>query len=243
MATRVHHVTHDRASETPRSTSDQNLAEARERLQRFAIAWHAEYVQPGPLALAIGDRTLVWQPPTLDDELLAPGLDEAAFLTLRAVQADLLALNSPVEKRTALRIMRDRRLALTALLERGAPKRTKEQHLYLTDGEPLTICMGEAHAIRGANWKKKTAPVKRVGDVGFTVIGCLSIFPDCTRTTGGNMWPWFCEECRSDKRNRPRDQGREVSKRYAPRNLDRDATVYYASAFRLTDDAGDLTHE
>ena len=63
------------------------------------------------------------------------------------VQADLLALESPVDK-TARALMRDRHHALIALIERYLPKRTKKL-LDLTHGAPLTICMGDAYAIRG----------------------------------------------------------------------------------------------
>ena len=214
---------------------DQSRAEARERLQRFALAWHTEYVRPGPLSVSLDDETtLTWQPPSLADELLAPGLDEAAFATLRAVQADLLALESPVEDKTARALMRDRHHALIALLERYLPKRTKEILLEHTDGAPLTICMGDAYAIRGtpatpdeaeAHWKKKHIHVHGVGDVGLTVKGCLSIFPESTRTTGWQMWRRFCEDCRSDKRHPHREQRRDLRRRLSASRLGADATV------------------
>jgi hypothetical protein len=225
---------------------DQSRAEARERLQRFALAWHTEYVRPGPLTLCFEDgTTMTWQPPSLVDELLAPGLDEAAFVTLRAVQADLLALESPVEDKTARALMRDRRHAFIALLERYLPKRTKEKLLDLTDGAPLTICMGDAYAIRGTlanpaegRWKKKHIRVRGVGDVGFTVKGCRSIIPESTRTTGWQMWRRFCEDCRSDKRHPHRDQGRDLRSDLSASRLGADATVY-ASMLHITDGDGE----
>ncbi len=187
---------------------------------------------------------LTWHAPTLDEEL-TPDLEEAALATLRYVQTDLCGFEAPLEPETARTLMRDRRNALLALIERYAPKRTKELQLEQTDGEPLTVCIGHAHAIRypgDARWKKKTVPVwlnegaDGLTHVGFTVAGCRSVFPDCRRTTGGNMWPWFCEECKGERRHPARDQGRKLRAKLNRMRRGEGATVYESSFHIATGD-------
>jgi hypothetical protein len=98
--------------------------------------------------------------------LRTPGLEEAAIVALRGLQADLLQLKArglKPECQAARTLMRDRRHALLALLGLHGSQGAKEKHLEITNGEPLTICMGDAYAIRYPTYKratKKIAPVE-----------------------------------------------------------------------------------
>jgi hypothetical protein len=107
--------------------------------------------------------------------------------------------------------------------------------------------MGEAYAVRypegrDKRWKKKHVSVRLEADtdnvsrVGFTTPGCLAIFADCARTTGGNMWPWFCDDCRSDHRQPVRDEGRAEVKRIKKLCEGHGATVYSGTFHTDSDD-------
>ncbi len=110
---------------------------------------------------------------------------DAAKNVLRGFQDDLLTLGSPVEYQVARRLMRERLWAITALTQRGQSHDVNAAlgHGYakgvleVTDGVPLTICMGEAYAIRDSGWSKKTMDLRDEdagpSEIGFTVPGCL----------------------------------------------------------------------
>jgi hypothetical protein len=108
---------------------------------------------------------------------------------------------------------------------------------------PSRSAWGTSYAIRYPTYKrsKKTVRVWLEDDspteVGFTVAGCLSIFPDCKRTTGGNMWPWFCKSCQNEHRQPTRDQGRALKRRIKALRRGDGATVY-ESTFHIVDGEG-----
>ncbi len=243
----------EQASGASQGTRDQSRAQAVLELERFNTAWFVHEVFPDKtagrrLGVNLGGNSY------FVDEVVrrvrpGPELVDAAKNVLRGFQDDLLTLGSPVEYQVARRLMRERLWAITALTQRGQSHDVnaalghgyaKRVLLEVTDGVPLTICMGEAYAIRDSGWSKKTMDLRDEdagpSEIGFTVRGCLSVFPDVTRTTGGHMWPWFCEDCRSKRRHPARDQGRELRSRLKRMRRGKGATLYESSFHIATGD-------
>ena len=188
-------------------TRDQTRLAARERLDRFATEWfvheHPDFRNP-----YIG---------TLDG---GNGLRQAAEVALAGVQRDLLAQATPLEPPHARELIRERFRAITALIYLDGPKGAKETLLRVTDGEPLTICMGDVCRVRtGAREPVAT----RAGNLPFSVKGCRAIF-DEDRRTSGEMWAGLCPDCRRGKPRR--DQGRALNRRVNAMMSGRGATTY-----------------
>jgi hypothetical protein len=91
--------------------------------------------------------------------------------------------------------------------------------------------MGDVCRVRGSRWDKKSV-LPAVGEVGITVPGCRAIFPDAVRTSGGEMWPGFCDDC---PRSTEPHQRRAVRRRIDDARRGTGLTVYY-SGFAGRDD-------
>jgi len=174
-------------------------------------------------------------------------LERYARIALGGVQDDLSRLDGKVEYQVARKFMRGRLWAITALIQVGIDvadrpgnQYAKEVLLDVTAGAPLTICFGERYAIRDRTWTKKTVGGEDplVSAIGITVPGYRSVFPDVTRTTGGHMWPWFCERCRSSTKKPHRDRRAEVVNEINAVRLGADATVYYGAFHLAWDERG-----
>jgi hypothetical protein len=209
------------------TTRDVSRNEAHKRLERFYSAWHVENHRPefGP---AFGT--------SLRDELVEPGLPIAALWALWYGQDDLRELKSPVEAKQAGELMRERLWALTALIEIGGQRSAKAALLDITGGNPLTVCLGDAYRVRSRKWQKKTVTTAGFGEVGLTVVGCLAIFPDAAHATGGEVWPGFCDSCRSSSSKPHRDQ-RTAIKRRLDRMWAGDTAKVYRHYISTFDDA------
>jgi hypothetical protein len=153
-------------------------------------------------------------------------LTGAAVVVLAGVQEDLRTLDSPVEWSLARLYMRERHWALSwfILNYHARHKLAKEVLLDLSGGAPLTICMGGRYKV--GRRRKTVEYVDHFGSVQFTVEGCLSVMPDSKRTSGGEMWPGLCDDCRNPHKKTSRDQGEELQE--LVRNMGKNATVYVA---------------
>jgi hypothetical protein len=190
-------------------------------LDRWHTAWFLTWGPGYDLGTAI-DAERVMSDVLSDSRLL-----EAAEVVLSEVQRELSTRRSPVEFQVARLLMRERLHALTYLINYYGPKvRAKREHLRITGGVPLTICMGEMLAVRPERWQKKTVDVPGFGEVGFTVPGCLAVFKDATHATGPGMWPWYCKACRSDRKHPVRDARNAVLDRLSFEHLDASSRVY-----------------
>ena len=216
-------VGHDstlRDGESPQGNRDQSCRDARERLARFAVEFFVDE-HPDFRALGIGP---------IDDEVL----EQAAEEVLAAHQWELLRLESPVERATARELARDRYQAINALIQLHGDKRAKEKLLSLTEGSPLTICMGDRYRIGGNRIQR---PVQTMlGEVKFTVDGCRAVFSDVTRTDGGKMWPGLCPDCRNPHSKPTRTQSRALRRRLNRMWEGHGARVYRYSANLPLDD-------
>lgn len=161
-----------------------------------------------------------------------PGLRDAADVALRGVQADLLRLSSPVEFQTARRLMRERLWALAWWIDHLGHRGAKARLLELTDGGPLTICMGDMHRPDNlrpglGRFKKKTISVYGIGDVGITVRGCRAVMSESTTLhASSRMWRRFCDDCSNDSKRPHRAEARSVRRRLDAVRRGDTATVY-----------------
>lgn len=212
------------------STRDQGRVEAVAELERFHTAWFVhEATQTGcRLEVNLGNSTY------FVDEFVpsvrpGPEIVGAAKIALRCLQDDLVALDSPVEFQVAQRLMTERLWAITALIQVGQSHRmgsatghgyAKKVLLEVTDGAPLTICMGDVCRIRTG---QRDGVETTVGLIPFAVKGCRAIFEE-DRRTSGEMWAGLCPTCRRKKPRR--DQGRALNRRINDLRRGRGATIY-----------------
>ncbi len=151
-------------------------------------------------------------------------LTGAAVVVLAGVQEDLRTLDSPVESDLARVFMSERRWALNwfILNYHSGHKMAKEVLLGLSGGSPLTVCMGGRYKV--GHRSETVEYVEHFGRVQFTVDGCLAVMPDSKRTSGGEMWPGLCPDCRNQHAKTSRDQGQELQELVG--NMGKNATVY-----------------
>lgn len=181
------------------SNRDQGCDESPpERLQRFATEF---FVDAHPAFRSLIER----------DGVDVEGLEHAAEEALSTHHRSLLQLESPVELQLAKKLARDRFQAITALIYKHSDKYAKETQLRITEGAPLTICMGDVCRIGGVGTRPTVSTM--LGDVSFSVKGCRAIFPDVVRTDGGKMWPGLCPRCRSAHQKPRRTQSRALKRR------------------------------
>jgi hypothetical protein len=147
------------------------------------------------------------------------GIDEHARRLLGCVQSELASLlgfvelgPSLLEIDAAIELSASRKLALEALRRIGANTSVagntyaKTVQAAVSPGPPLAICTGSGYVRR----------VETVlGNLPFKAIGCLAIFEDSTRVSGGKMWPVWCPPCRPRNgiRQPARDQVRALRRR------------------------------
>ena len=109
------------------------------------------------------------------------GLREAAEEALVGIQRHLLerveqvGFELPLEWAVAKSLIRERFWAITALIDLDGHKRAKEALLMLTDGDPLTICMGDVCRIRHG---ERAGVQTEAGYLRFAVKGCRVILQE-----------------------------------------------------------------
>ncbi len=134
------------------------------------------------------------------------GLQDAAEEVLACVQAELRANASPLEAAAAFELTHSRRWAVYALsCLTGSHAHAKRHELSITNGSPLTVCIGTsafAPPILGAN-KLQTVNT-HLGDVRIPVCGCFAIVPEST--TLGGRWRLWCDACAPNVGKRDRAQ-------------------------------------
>jgi hypothetical protein len=131
---------------------------------------------------------------------------EAAKNIVACVHRELRERSSPLDIAAAWELSNAKRWAIKVLADRRGKTYAKEIELQLTQGEPLTICMGSP----------KPAGVETAAGllhVPVLGLGCRRVFPDSVRTTGGHMWRYWCDDCPPNRAQPLRSARRAHEKR------------------------------
>ena len=134
------------------------------------------------------------------------GLREACEETLRCVQAELHARESPLAAAAGYELAHARLWALHGLsLDTGNHSHARRFEFRVTNGDPLTVCFGYSpFAAPVAGFQRlQTVTTSRWGDVHIPANGCLAIIPEATHM-GGRMWRQWCEDCAPSRGQRAR---------------------------------------